>query len=310
MTVSTPSNKVVWVGDGITKSWPVSFRFDSPDHLRLVLTVDGRDVPVAADQWQGTVNANGVGGTVVYPKSGAALAKGRVLTIIRAVPLVQDTDLTNQQGLYLDEIERVDDRTVMMVQDMRERLDRTVTASVSHDAAVDLTLPPPQAGAGIGWSKDGKSLVNDPADFAGTVAAAKAAAAAAKASETKAAASEANAQTSETKAKESADAAAKSATAAAQSATTAKTEADRAHDRAGSAEAIHAALYPALGPVERIRRDLLGQVAQMRYLRGIFHGDTSIPPSLEAELDDLRATIARIGGYDDFTGGYGSPSSP
>ena len=302
--VQIPARKplVHLYGDGVQRD----FSFDFP-----IFSADDLWVWINGQRQNGGYTVQGInqtaGGSVAFDRPPAYKSR---ITLHRQLKLERTSDFPADAVIRAKAMNDEFDYQAACLQQVQEQLDRCVKTGITDEVTANLTLPLPKAGAGLGWSTDGKSLVNDPADFAGTVAAAKASAAAAKASEAKAAASEANAKTSETNAKLSETQAAASEKVAATSASAAKADADRAHDRASSAETIYAALYPRLGPVERVRRDLLWQVAQMRYLRSLFHGGTSIPPSLEAELDDLRATIARLGTYDDFTGGYGSPSHP
>jgi hypothetical protein len=76
-------------------------------------------------------NPTSVGGMVVFPLTGPALATGNSLTIIRVLPQVQSTALANQGILYPEVIESSLDYAVMLDQGFNEQVARCFSVAVS-----------------------------------------------------------------------------------------------------------------------------------------------------------------------------------
>ena len=80
---------------------------------------------------------NDAGGNVTLA---VAPASGQTLVILRNVPLTQGTDLRNQGGFYPEVHERVFDRITMMVQQLKEAVDRAVKVTASSGANPDALI--------------------------------------------------------------------------------------------------------------------------------------------------------------------------
>jgi hypothetical protein len=163
------------------------------------ILVLGTDYTVALNPDQET----SPGGSVTYLSLGA----GEMVTITSNMAASQTYDVTNAGGFYPSAMEDALDRAIILVQQLYERIVRTVALPVSSSLA-NVFLPAPVANRGLKWNSTATGLVNtstDP-DVAGATSAAAAAASAAAA-----ATSAGNASTSETNAGNSATAAATSA---------------------------------------------------------------------------------------------------
>lgn len=139
MTVSSSTNKIIGNGNGITTSWPFSFKVFDPGHI-VVTYVDANGTETTLDPGQYVVNLNAdqdasPGGTVVYSP---AIASGTKLTILREVPYTQATDIKNQGGFFPEVLERGFDLVVMQVQQLREQLARSLKLSSSQSAIGEL----------------------------------------------------------------------------------------------------------------------------------------------------------------------------
>jgi len=144
MTVASPASKVTANGNGVTTVWPFNFRVIEESHLQVIVTdISGVDTPLSSGY---SVGLTDLGGSVTYPLAGAPLPVGAKITILRVVPLTQETDLTNQGGFYAETVEDRFDLLTMADQQQQEELDRTVKLSVSDTNG--LTLPPPSERAG------------------------------------------------------------------------------------------------------------------------------------------------------------------
>ncbi|HYC65290.1 MAG TPA: tail fiber protein, partial [Reyranellaceae bacterium] len=204
MSLFSTANKVIYSGNGATTVWPFSFPVLDAAHLSVIRTDnDGVETELASALYTTAGIGNPAGGSITYPLSGAPLPAGQKLTLLRSVPYVQDTVLSNQGGYYPEVVEDALDRLYMALQQHDERLRRGVVTAVS-DPDAELALPTVAARAGKvpAFDEDGNLVVStmDLEQIEGQPALATAAAAAAAASAAAAAASASSASLSGTSA--------------------------------------------------------------------------------------------------------------
>ena len=159
MTVSaqTPINRST--GNGVTTVFPYTFKIIS----------DG-DIEVSVDDVVKTLNVD-------YTVSGAGLDAGGDVTMTTApavgtavvrrrdMAIVRSTDYQDQGTLPAATLDLDIDSTVLMMQQLDERMGRTFSLPAS--SAADGTMPAPVGGYVLGWDALGKNLTNLPAS-AGT----------------------------------------------------------------------------------------------------------------------------------------------
>jgi hypothetical protein len=158
MTVTSTSSSTTLIGNGSNITWPYSFKI--PDVPSLVVQITdtlGVVTTVASGAYSVSGLGLSAGGTVTYPLSGSPLPSGYRLTIKRAVPLTQLTQINNLDGLYAQSLETALDRAVMMIQQLQDQITAIAAASaIVTDAAftarlqsVMLNLPssPPATGS-------------------------------------------------------------------------------------------------------------------------------------------------------------------
>lgn len=155
MTVSaqTPINRST--GNGVTTVFPYTFKIISEGDIEV--TVDDMVKTLNVDY---TVTGEGLdaGGNVTMttaPASGTTVVRRRNMAIVRT------TDYQDQGSLPAATLDLDIDSTVLMVQQLDERLDRTFSLPVS--SAADSTMPAPTGGYVLGWDALGENLVNLPA---------------------------------------------------------------------------------------------------------------------------------------------------
>ncbi|MDR5743269.1 glycosyl hydrolase family 28-related protein [Caballeronia sp. LZ029] len=166
MTVSSATRKAgPFDGNGVTTTFPFTFKVFSKDDVQVVLTnANGADTPLALDaDYSITLNGdqNGSpGGSVTYPLSGSPLPSGSKLTLTGDLPNLQLTNITNQGGFYPEIIETMVDRATIQIQQLAEELARSIRVSVS-DASVGLQLPNSVARASttLGFDANGNLTV-------------------------------------------------------------------------------------------------------------------------------------------------------
>lgn len=175
MTISSTNRKAgPFIGNDSTTACPFAFKVFSAADL-LVVQLDestgiesnlalNTDYTVALNANQ---NAN-PGGTVNLV---AAIATGFTITITSNIEELQPTDLTNQGGFYPKVVTNALDRITILIQQLSEKMSRTLKLAISTPDGVDPTLPVPSANQLIGWNESATGLQNmDPTTLATIVA--------------------------------------------------------------------------------------------------------------------------------------------
>lgn len=147
MTVTTTSNKIIYNGNGATTVFGFAFPGVAAADLQVYYTDTNGVITllsptlysVALNPITGT-NPTAVGGSVTYPLVGSPIAVGTMLTIIRELPVTQNTSLDNQGTLWQPVIEAALDYLTMVEQQFIELLNRQITVAVSDPNP--LALPP------------------------------------------------------------------------------------------------------------------------------------------------------------------------
>lgn len=132
MALSTTANKVIFNGNGSATVFPFTFPIPAASYLSVIYT-DADDVEQTLSPSEYTVTGIGAasGGNVTYTRSGAAIAGGTKLTIVRTVPYTQLTVLSNQGGYYPEIVEGRLDLIYMALQQIAEIVDRYTVSSIS-----------------------------------------------------------------------------------------------------------------------------------------------------------------------------------
>lgn len=119
--------------DGVTTSWPFSFKITSADQLTIIVTdADGSNLVefaggfTVADEYLNDED----GGIVVYPASGSPVATGKRVFVQRRVPYAQTVRIGNQGRFFPETHEIAFDRLAMQLQQLHEMLTRAVVVPV------------------------------------------------------------------------------------------------------------------------------------------------------------------------------------
>lgn len=133
MTVASEVNRSgPYIGNGVTTIFNYGFKIISEDHL-LVIRADsaGNETTLVIDtDYIVSDVGNDSGGAVALLVAPAA---GQTITILRNVPIVQETDLENQGAYYAETIEAALDLAAMRDQQLAEKLSRAVLVPASED---------------------------------------------------------------------------------------------------------------------------------------------------------------------------------
>ena len=130
MTVSTTTNKVVYIGNGITTTFAIPFPFLEREHLKVRQLLN--NVQTERSDW--TVS----GGNLVFA---TAPANDAQIVIMREVPLTQETDYRENEVLPAETLERNFDKLTMQVQQLKEQADRAVTVDIFDDTDAASLIP-------------------------------------------------------------------------------------------------------------------------------------------------------------------------
>ncbi|EOX6005771.1 hypothetical protein ACQLRU_001157 [Escherichia coli] len=115
MTVSTEVDHNEYTGNGVTTSFPYTFRiFNKSDLVVQVVDLDENIAVLALDTDYTVTGAGGYnGGNVILSK---ALANGYQISISRELPVTQETDLRNQGKFFAEVHEDAFDKLTMLIQ--------------------------------------------------------------------------------------------------------------------------------------------------------------------------------------------------
>ncbi|MDT7076423.1 hypothetical protein RQL62_17715 [Citrobacter amalonaticus] len=118
MTVSTEVDHNEYTGNGVTTTFPYTFRiFQKSDLVVQVVDLDENITVLVLDTDYTVTGAGGyTGGNVILA---TALSSGYQISISRELPVTQDTDLRNQGKFFAEVHEDAFDKLTMLVQQVR-----------------------------------------------------------------------------------------------------------------------------------------------------------------------------------------------
>ena len=162
MTVQKDVTKNIYVGNGSTRTFPFTFECpaEHPEYIKVYLMQDD-GTALATSDYQLDMDAR----QITYPSSGTALPEGKKLVIMRELPLQQQMNLVNNGPYFAEDIEQAFDEIVMAMQQIAEKLNRSIIMSVDIDGDAFVNEVPFEAGKSFRIADDGKSIVltEDPA---------------------------------------------------------------------------------------------------------------------------------------------------
>lgn len=162
MTVQKDVTKNIYVGNGSTRTFPFTFECpaEHPEYIKVYLMQDD-GTALATSDYQLDMDAR----QITYPSIGAALPEGKKLVIMRELPLQQMMNLVNNGPYFAEDVELAFDENVMAMQQIAEKLNRSIIMSVDIDGDAFVNEVPFEAGKSFRIADDGKSIVltEDPA---------------------------------------------------------------------------------------------------------------------------------------------------
>lgn len=142
MTISSEERKAgPYPGNSVAATFPFGFKIFKDTDLLVVLTIDGAEQElVFGDDYAVNLNPNqedSPGGEVVL---NAPLADGHLLTMTSAVQNLQPTSITNQGAFYPAVVNQALDRLTILVQQVAERVGRSVKVPISSSVTPDALI--------------------------------------------------------------------------------------------------------------------------------------------------------------------------
>lgn len=164
MTVTNTDNKMIYTGDGGTLVFPYTFKiFEDGDlEVKTVLIATGAEtVLTLTTDYTVSGAGNPSGGNVTLLITAPDNTYNIVIT--RILPITQQIDYIEADTFPAESHEEGLDRGTMVDQQLQEQIDRAIQLA-SNITGIDITLPPPEAYAILGWDSAGTALTN----YAGT----------------------------------------------------------------------------------------------------------------------------------------------
>lgn len=151
--------------NGVLVDFDFNFKVFTDEDITVLWTPQGGSDTTLVKTAEYTVTLNAdqdstPGGTITTVDT---YATGDTITIIGSLAYEQTTELTNRGGFFPKVVEKALDRIVILIQQLKEQVDRAVTvpASVGGIGGVSSGfLPAPEAYALLGWDAAGENLVN------------------------------------------------------------------------------------------------------------------------------------------------------
>lgn len=131
MTIETTLTRAVYEGNGVTRKFPLPFPLLSAEHLQVYVSArevkdSERLAPLAAGYSVQDIDT--AVPYVIFPENDelAALSQHEQLTLIRRLPLVQQTNLENGGNLQAETLETQFDVIAMQLQQLAYDMERAV----------------------------------------------------------------------------------------------------------------------------------------------------------------------------------------
>jgi len=163
--ITDVTTRIIYQGDGQTTEFPFPFKILKKSDIKVVIS-DGKVERLLTSDYFVDMDEK----VLVYPgyapgeepaegERPEKLPVGYSLAIYRETPITQDS--TYGKKWPFDEIEDSMDKAAMIEQELKDKLARSIRLKETTPDT-KLELPNVCSGAAIGWSSDGKSMVNIP----------------------------------------------------------------------------------------------------------------------------------------------------
>lgn len=158
--VSSSTSRIQYNCNGSTVAFTFGFGVNATSEVQVVHTDSAGTETVLTETTDYTVTCTNsdcsAGGTVTTVDT---YDSGETITLLRAVPITQEADFTENRATLYETFEDGLDKSIRIDQQLQEQIDRTPKlARTSTYAGNDYTLPDPEAGKVIGWNAGATDL--------------------------------------------------------------------------------------------------------------------------------------------------------
>ena len=132
MTVALSTNKIVYVGNGITTQWDIPFAFLSKEDIEVYRIDPDKQVILLHSEYSINEHTH----VLTYPlaQNGIEpLDSNSKLLILRHTSLTQESQFTAQSVLDPSLLEKGYDKAMMVCQDLAEKMDRCIQFPTGYD---------------------------------------------------------------------------------------------------------------------------------------------------------------------------------
>lgn len=160
MTVQKLYVKSPYEGNGLKREFDITFDWlkGHQEHIKVYVR-NGAGVLAETTNYKMEQDKSTEVWKVEYLAVGEPLAEGEKLIIVRELPLVQVLNLVNQGPFFAEDVELTFDEVVMMIQQLGERVGRSLKFGVDIDAENEFdTTIPMVPGKTFRVREDGKGL--------------------------------------------------------------------------------------------------------------------------------------------------------
>lgn len=167
MTVSSQTNNATFVGNGVTTSFPLPFRFfrNSDVFAYFVDSVTGISTPMTQGvdyTLAGAGKPEVDGAALSVLTTTVPLANLRGMYVERVMPQVQETDIVNQGEFFASTHEDVFDRLTMLIQQADSNGRGAIRVAIGDPEPARLPPAPTRAGLLMGFDSNGDPIVVSP----------------------------------------------------------------------------------------------------------------------------------------------------
>lgn len=154
MTVQNTTRRNVYMGNGSTTNFPITFPFSKKEDIFVYIAGD-----TGISEATTNFDVDVANSRVVYPKTGEPLPVGKKITLMRTVDLLQLLNLVNQGPFWAEDIEGALDYLTFIVQQLADDVSRCILLDVSEEGGGRVLVLPRAPGMAFKWNEDATGLV-------------------------------------------------------------------------------------------------------------------------------------------------------
>ena len=162
MTINSATRKAgPFLGDGVTTVFPFTFKVFTKNDVQVTKTdANGAETNLVLDsEYSVTVNGDQTASPGGYITAVLPLATGYKLTLTGKLPNLQGTSLPDNGPWYPSVIEKSLDYSTILIQQLKEQVDRSIKIGVSDTPLTPLPGPQARANELIGFDAVGNLVI-------------------------------------------------------------------------------------------------------------------------------------------------------